>query len=436
MNADKPIFKRKLFAFHDACFYCMDMRDAASLWFYAAPLHWRSDVDREQIMNWLMSTLKRFAGGVIFSIATLWCQGAQSEDAAVVRIGFAAPLTGPSAADGKEMKNAARLAIEDANARHPKIGERTVSFELAPLDDQADPRVASQVAQRFVDMSVAGVVGHFNSGCSIAASNVYDDAQIAQVSPSSTSAIYTLRGKKSSFRVVGQDAVAGAELGRYLVEDFQARRVAIVDDRTDFGAGLADRVSDFIAQRHVAIVAREYVTDKTVDFSAILTRIRSQNADLVVFGGFDAQAAQIVRRMRSAGMKATLAGEGFNNAIFLNLARGDGEGTVTIQPGLPLNRMPAKDFASRYEARYKAKLEGFQAPYAYDATSVIVQAVLAAQSARAVDVLQAVRKTNMDGLTGPIAFDKNGDLAAAPYTIYRLTGGRWTDKKVSVAHGE
>ncbi|WP_109476899.1 branched-chain amino acid ABC transporter substrate-binding protein [Paraburkholderia sp. C35] len=387
-------------------------------------------------MSWFMTTSRHFIGGAVIALGALSCQGTQAEDVIVVRIGFAAPLTGPSAADGKEMENAARFAIEDANDRHPRIAERPVSFELVPLDDQADPRIASQVAQRFADMSVAGVVGHFNSGCSIAASNVYDGAQIAEVSPSSTSAAYTLRGKRSSFRVVGQDAVAGAELGRYIVEDLQARRVAIIDDRTDFGAGLADHVSEFISQRHVAIVAREYVTDKTVDFSAVLTRIRSQNADVVVFGGFDAQAGQIVRRMRSLGMNATLAGEGFNNNTFLNLAHGDGEGTVTIQPGLPSDKMPAKDFASRYEARFKAKMEGFQGPYTYDATSVIVQAVLTAQSAKAADVLQAVRKTSMSGLTGPIAFDNNGDLAAAPYTVYRLAGDRWIDEKVFVARGK
>jgi branched-chain amino acid transport system substrate-binding protein len=411
----------------------MDMRDAAKPLVLHRAVELRSNVLREHIMNWRMPTPKHFFAGALFAFGGLWCQGAPAQEG--VQIGFAAPLTGPSAADGKEMENAALLAIEDANDRHPKIAGRSVSFELVPLDDQADTRVASQVAQRFADMSVAGVVGHFNSGCSIVASNVYDVAQIAEVSPSSTSAAYTLRRKKSSFRVVGQDAVAGAELGRYIVENLQAKRVAIIDDRTDFGAGLADRVSDFITQRHVAIVSREYVTDKTVDFSAVLTRIRSRNAEVVVFGGFEAQAGQVVRRMRSLGMSATLAGEGFNNNTFLNLARGDGEGTITVQPGLPPGKMPAKDFSSRYEARFKAKLEGFQAPYAYDATSVIVQAVLAAQSAKAANVLQAVMKTRMDGLTGPIAFDANGDLAVSRYTVYRLTGDRWVDAKVFVAHG-
>jgi branched-chain amino acid transport system substrate-binding protein len=386
-------------------------------------------------MNRLVRMSRPLIAQALVVAIALYCQSVRAADAIVVQIGFAAPLTGPSAADGKEMENAARLAIEDANDLHPRIAGQTVSFELAALDDQAEPRVATEVAQRFADMSVAGVVGHFNSGCSIAASNVYDAAHIAEVSPSSTSASYTRRGKKSSFRVVGQDAVAGAELGRYIVENLQAKRVAIIDDRTDFGAGLADRVSDFISQRHGAIVAREYVTDKTVDFSAVLTRIRAQDADVVVFGGFDAQAGQIVRRMRSLGMTATLAGEGFNNNTFLSLARGDGEGTVTVQPGLPSDKLPGKDFSSRYETRFKAKLEGFQGPYAYDATSVIVRAVLTAQSVKADDVLVAVRKTTMGGLTGPIAFDGNGDLAVSPYTVYRLSGDRWVDAKVFVASG-
>jgi branched-chain amino acid transport system substrate-binding protein len=387
-------------------------------------------------MNRLTRTSKRFFAGALAALSALCWQGAHADDTLVVQIGFAAPLTGPSAGDGKEMENAARLAIEDANDRRPKIGDRAARFELVPLDDLGDPRVASQVAQRFADMSVAGVVGHFNSSCSIAASNVYEASQIAEVSPSSTSAAYTLRGNKSAFRVVGQDAVAGAELGRYAVENLHAKRVAIIDDRTDFGAGLADRVSDYIVQRHVAIVAREYVTDKTVDFSAVLTRIRAQNPDAVVFGGFEAQAAQLVRRMRSLGMRATLAGEGFNNRTFINLARGDGDGTVTIQPGFPFDRMPVKDFPSRYEMRFKDKLEGFQGPYAYDAASVIVHAVLAAQSTKPSDVLLAVRKTRMNGSTGPIAFDDNGDLAVSPYTVYRLSGDRWVDVKVFVASGK
>ncbi|MFM0391556.1 branched-chain amino acid ABC transporter substrate-binding protein [Paraburkholderia phytofirmans] len=351
----------------------------------------------------------------------------------VVKIGFAAPLTGPSASDGKEMENAVRLAIDDANRRNPTIDGQPVRFEIDAQDDQGDPRLATQIAQRFADLGVAGVVGHFNSSCSIAASKTYDGASIAEVSPSSTNASYTQQGLNTTFRVVGQDAIAGESLGNYLVDVLGAKRIAIIDDRTDFGQGLADRVQGAIVKRHGAIVAREYVTDKTVDFSAVLTSIRAKNPDVIVFGGFDAQAGQLVRRMRSLGIKAPLVGEGFNNNIFVDLSHGDGEGTITIQPGLPLEKLPGKDFGARYAGRFNAKLQGFQGPYAYDAANVIIQGVLKAQSAKPSKVLAAVKTLRIDGMTGPISFDKNGDLADSPYTVYRLNGGRWEGVSVITA---
>jgi branched-chain amino acid transport system substrate-binding protein len=347
-----------------------------------------------------------------------------------VKIGFAAPLTGPSAADGKEMENAVRLAIDDANRRNPVINGQAVKFEIEPQDDQGDPRLATQIAQHFVDLGVAGVVGHFNSSCSIAASKTYDAASVAEVSPSSTSASYTQQGLKTTFRVVGQDAIAGESLGNYGVETLGAKRIAIIDDRTDFGQGLADRVQDTIVKRHGTIVAREYVTDKTVDFSAVLTTIRAKNPDVIVFGGFDAQAGQLVRRMRGLGIKAPLVGEGFNNNTFVDLSRGDGEGTITIQPGLPSDKLPGTDFSSRYASRFNEKLQGFQGPYAYDAADVIIQGVLKAQSATPTKVLAAVKALQLNGMTGAISFDKNGDLADSPYTVYRLNGGRWDDVSV------
>jgi branched-chain amino acid transport system substrate-binding protein len=380
--------------------------------------------------------MKRLLGtffGMLFLTVTLGAPTLACAAGQIVKIGFAAPLTGPSSADGKEMENAVRLAIDDANRRNPVINGQAVKFEIEAQDDQGDPRLATQIAQRFVDLGVAGVVGHFNSSCSIAASKTYDAADIAEVSPSSTNASYTQQGLKTTFRVVGQDAIAGESLGNYLVETLGAKRIAIIDDRTDFGQGLADRVQDAIVKRQATIVAREYVTDKTVDFSAVLTTIRAKNPDVIVFGGFDAQAGQLVRRMRSLGMKAPLAGEGFNNNIFLDLARGDGEGTITIQPGLPSEKLPGKDFGSRYAGRFNATLQGFQGPYAYDAANVIIQAVLKAQSATPSKVLAAVKTLQLNGMTGPISFDKSGDLADSPYTVYRLNGGRWADVSVITA---
>ncbi|WP_246174210.1 branched-chain amino acid ABC transporter substrate-binding protein [Paraburkholderia hayleyella] len=348
----------------------------------------------------------------------------------IVKIGFAAPLTGSSAADGKEMENAVRLAIDDANRRAPQLHGRPVKFEIDAQDDQSDPRIATQIAQRFADTGVAGVVGHFNTSCSIAASKTYASANLAEISPSSTGASYTQQGYPTTFRVVGQDAIAGETLGRYLLDSLGAKRIAIIDDRTDFGQGLADRVEATLLKHNGKIVAREYVTNKTIDFSAVLTRIRGTQPDVIVFGGFDAQAAQLARRMRSLGVKATLVGEGFNNNIFVDLARGDGEGTITIQPGLPADKLPASDFASRYETRFKTRLQGFQGPYAYDAATVLLNAVLAAGSAEPAKVLAAVKATKLKGVTGPVAFDARGDLANSPYSVYRLNGKRWDGIKI------
>ncbi|WJF91649.1 branched-chain amino acid ABC transporter substrate-binding protein [Paraburkholderia bonniea] len=378
--------------------------------------------------------MKRFfslsSAATLLAIGLTAAPGAFAASPQIIKIGFAAPLTGPSAADGKEMENATRLAIDDANRRAPKLNGQPVKFEIDAQDDQSDPRIATQIAQRFVDTGVAGVVGHFNTSCSIAASKTYSNASLAEISPSSTGASYTQQGYPTTFRVVGQDAIAGETLGRYLLDSLGAKRIAIIDDRTDFGQGLADRVEATLLKNHGKIVAREYVTNKTIDFSAVLTKIRGTNPDVIVFGGFDAQAAQLVRRMRSLGLKATLVGEGFNNNIFVDLARGDGEGTITIQPGLPADKLPASDFASRYEARFKTRLQGFQAPYAYDAATVLLNAVLTAGSAEPAKVLAAVKASRLKGVTGPLAFDAHGDLANSPYTVYRLKGSHWDGIKI------
>ncbi len=356
---------------------------------------------------------------------------AEAQTADTILIGFAAPLTGPSAGDGKEMENAVRLAIDDANARHLAINGHPIRFEIDAQDDEGDPRIATQVAQRLVDRKAAGVVGHFNSSCSIAASATYHSAATAEVSPSSTNAAYTLQGYNTTFRVVGQDAMAGRALGQYLVTLPGNRRFAIVDDRSDFGQGLADRVQQTIIEEHGTVVGREFITSKTIDFSAVLTKIRSLQADVIVFGGFDAQAGQFVRRMRSLGLQSTLAGEGFNNSIFTTMAQGDGDGSVSVQPGRPLDQMPGKGFFSRYESRFGQSLQGFQAPYAYDAASVIIEAVLAAQSSEPSRVLSAVQNTHLDGITGPLSFDAHGDLTNSPYTLYRLEKGRWIAVKTT-----
>ncbi|VFR21352.1 Leucine-, isoleucine-, valine-, threonine-, and alanine-binding protein [plant metagenome] len=348
-----------------------------------------------------------------------------------VTLGLAAPLTGQSARIGKDLENGARLAIEDANKQKLVIGGDTITFRLQAVDDQSDPRVAVTVAQSLVDQGAVGVIGHWNTGTSIPAARVYHDAGIAQVAPAATGKSYTSQGFDTSFRIMGHDDVGGAYTGRYAVETLKARRIAVIDDRTAFGQGLADQFVRGVKEAGGEVVTREFVNDKQVDFDAILTRIKSRDADLVFFGGLDAQAALIVRRLQPLGLKARLIGAGgIVSQTFLTTSKGDGEGTIALEPGLPIAQMPGgQAFETRYREVYKQPIE-LHAPFAYDAAAVIIAAMREADSTDPTVFLPALRKIQYTGITGPVAFDAEGNLSQPAYTVYRVEQGKWAPAAV------
>ncbi|WP_431822879.1 branched-chain amino acid ABC transporter substrate-binding protein [Burkholderia sp. F1] len=344
-----------------------------------------------------------------------------------ILIGVAAPLTGPSARIGKDLQNGAQLAVDDANARHPTVGGKPVVYKLVAADDQSDPRTAVAVAQQLVDKHVIGVVGHWNTGCSVPASRVYRDAGIAQVAPASTGHQYTQQGYATAFRIMGHDDAGGNFTGAYAVKTLKATRIAVIDDRTSFGAGLADQFIKGVEASGGAIVDRQYVNDKTTDFSGVLTAIKGKRADLVFFGGLDAQAAPLARRMRQLGVNAPLLGAGgFVSQTFLSLAGKDGEGVTALEPGLPLARMPGGNaFDAQYRSRYHAPIE-LHAPFAYDAAATLIAATQKAGTTQPAKLVAAVRATDRPGVTGRIAFDDAGNLKSPAFTIYQVRGGKWT----------
>ncbi|CAI1559426.1 Leucine-, isoleucine-, valine-, threonine-, and alanine-binding protein precursor [Serratia marcescens] len=348
-----------------------------------------------------------------------------------VLIGLAGPLTGPSARIGKDLENGARLAIADANAQKPTLNGKPVTFKLLSEDDQSDPRTAVAVAQRLVDEGVAGVVGHWNTGTSIPAARIYHDAGIAQVAPVATGHGYTQQGFDTSFRVMGQDDDGGNYAGQYAVKTLKAKRIAVIDDRTAFGQGLADEFIKSLQAQGVQPVTREYVDDKTVDFSAVLTTVRSKNADLIFFGGVDSQAAPLARKLKQLGMNAQLMGAGgFVSQTFLTLAQREGEGVVALEPGLPLEQMPGgKAFEQAYRDRYHTHIE-LHAPFAYDATRVLIAAIEQAGSANPADYLPKLRAIHYQGVTGDIAFDAQGNLQQPSFTLYRVVDGKWQPQTV------
>lgn len=348
-----------------------------------------------------------------------------------ILIGLAGPLTGPSARIGKDLENGAQLAIADANAQKPTLKGKPVIFKLLSEDDQSDPRTAVAVAQRLVDEGVAGVVGHWNTGTSIPAARIYHDAGIAQVAPVATGHGYTQQGFDTSFRVMGHDDDGGNYAGEYAAKVLKAKRIAVIDDRTAFGQGLADEFIKSLASQGIQPVAREYVDDKTVDFSAVLTTVRSKNADLIFFGGVDSQAAPLARRIKQLGMNTPLMGAGgFVSQTFLTLAQKEGEGVVALEPGLPLEQMPGgKAFEQAYRDRYKTHIE-LHAPFAYDATRVLIAAIEQAGSADPADYLPKLRAIHYQGVTGTIAFDSQGNLQQPSFTLYRVVDGKWQPQSV------
>jgi branched-chain amino acid transport system substrate-binding protein len=343
----------------------------------------------------------------------------------IVKIGFASPLTGPQAHYGKDNLNGARMAIDELSAAGPRIGGRAVKFELVVGDDQADPRTGTIVAQQLVDARIRAMVGHFNSGVTIPASRIYHDAGIPQLSVS-TNVKYTRQGYRTAFRMMADDDKQGTALGRYVVGRLGLRRLAVIDDRTAYGQGLADAFAAAVKAAGGAVVKREYTSDKDFDFRAILTLLRAAGPEAVFFAGYDAQAGPMARQMRELGIKAPLlGGETMNTAKFLELAGAAAEGHIASTPGAALAQRPrGKAFAARYRETYKQEI-GLYAPYFYDAVMVIAAAMRHAGSAEPAKYLPELRRIRHAGITADVEFDANGDLKEGLLSIFRVQGGKW-----------
>lgn len=349
-----------------------------------------------------------------------------------VKLGFAAPLSGPQAHYGQEMMNGVVLALEEINAAAPVIGGRPVRFDLLAEDDQADPRIGTVVAQRLVDAKIAGMLGHFNSGTSIPAARIYADAGIPQIAMA-TAPAYTAQGYRTAFRAMTTDTQQGAVMGRFALAKLGARRIAIIDDRTAYGQGLADEFEKAARAAGGEIVKREYASDKDTDFTAILTAIKAANPDAIFFGGADAQAGPMARQMRSLGLRAPLlGGEMVKSPNFLKLAGPAAEGAIASLAGLPLALMPGgRDYEARYRARFGREVEIYS-PYAYDATRALVSAMQRADSVEPAKYLGELKRTRMAGVTTrDLAYDERGDLRDGTVTVYRVAGGEWTVMETS-----
>ncbi|MBI0330464.1 branched-chain amino acid ABC transporter substrate-binding protein [Burkholderia plantarii] len=341
-----------------------------------------------------------------------------------VKIGFAAPLTGTQSNYGTDMQKGVQLAIDDFNATRPVIGGKPITFVLESQDDQADPRTGTTVAQRLIDSNVAGIIGHFNSGTSIPASDLYERAGLPQISMA-TSPQYTARGYKTTFRLLTSDAQAGRIVGNYVVNTLHYKRVAIIDDRTAYGQGIADEFADAVQKAGGTIIKRDFTNDKALDFSAILTNLKGMNPDAVFYGGGDAQSSPMIRKMRQLGIKAAfVTGEMSKSPTFLKVGGTAAEGAIVYMGGLPKEKMPGfAGFETRYKARFHEDVVTYS-PYSYDGTIALLTAMKNANSTDPKVYGPYVGKVSVKGVSAPtIAYDAKGDLRDAPVTIYRVDHG-------------
>jgi len=369
-----------------------------------------------------MSIVLKLSRGVVLACA-LACASSHAQD--VVKIGFASPLTGGQASYGKDNQNGAELAIRELNTQALRIGGKPVKFELMAEDDQAEPKLGPVIAQKLADAKVAGVVGHFNSGVTIPASRVYSDAGIPELSVS-TNVKYTQQGFKTAFRLMADDGKQGKALGEYAVKVLKLKRLAVIDDSTAYGQGLADEFERSAKAAGAQIVKHEHTNDKAVDFAAILTTIKAAQPDAIFFGGYDQQAAPMARQMQTLGIKAKLmGGETMNSAKFIELAGPAAEGQIASTPGAALQSRPGGPaFAEKYRKQFGQDV-GLYAPYFYDGVMLIAAAMKAADSTDPAKYLPALQKIRYPGVTADISFDRNGDLTHGLMTIWQVKNGKW-----------
>lgn len=355
--------------------------------------------------------------------------GNLAADQICVKIGSGAPKTGGIAHLGKDNENGVQLAINEINAKGDlTIGGKKVKLALVGEDDAGDPRQGTIVAQKLVDAHVVGVVGHLNSGVSIPANAVYARAGLVQVSPSSTNPDYTLKGNKtpkgavSSYRVVATDAQQGPALAKHMLKN-GAKSVAVLDDATQYGKGLADEVAKTLTASGAKVSTREAATDKTTDFKAILTKIKATNPEFVFWGGMDDTAATLVKQMKELGMTATLvAADGACTDKFIELSGASGKGVICSQAGMPLSQMAkGAEFNTNYEKAFPGQKVQIYSPFSYDATYAIVEAMKLANSTDSEAIAAAMPKVSFTGLIGPIAFDEKGDIKGGAVSIFKVS---------------
>ncbi len=366
------------------------------------------------------------------------------DDNQTVVIGVDAPLTGDLSALGLGIKNSADLAVNLANKNKTVPG---VTFKLQPLDDQAQPSVGGQNAQKLIDnKDVLGVVGPLNSSVSQSMQKPLNDASLTQISPANTGTELTQgndwktgdkkRPFKTYFRTATTDQIQGAFAAKYLFNDAKIKNVYLIDDQKTYGAGLAASFKATFTELGGKIVGADHVNPDDRDFNAVVTKVKKSGAKAVYYGGEYPAGAPLSQQLKDSVQIPLMGGDGMYSADFIKLNK-KAQGDIATSVGKPVEELDsAKKFIADYKtAGYKDAYEAYGGG-TYDATMAIIEAVkavVAANDGKLPDdarakVLDAVGKVSFDGVTGPVAFDEFGDTTNTMMTAYQVDGGKWVSK--------
>ncbi|HWP35496.1 MAG TPA: branched-chain amino acid ABC transporter substrate-binding protein [Thermodesulfobacteriota bacterium] len=343
--------------------------------------------------------------------------------AATYKIGVAGPMTGEQSKMGTDFQNGVKLAVEEWNAANPNY-----RMEIVIGDDQADPRQAVAVANKFVNEGVLAVIGHFNSSCSIPASTIYHDNNMVQITPASTNPQLTDRGLWNVFRTCGRDDQQG-KVAADFVAARKIKRVAILHDKTTYGQGLADAFRDVLKKSHkIEPVFYGGISKEDKDYSAVLTSVKAQNPEVVFFGGIYPQAGLLVKQMRDLGIKARfMSGDGVIDPEFVKIAGKEAaEGTwLTFSPDIK-NIPEAKKVVETYEKKFGPV--GPYSIYAYTAAKILFESIKATGAKSTKDskkIAEHIRKTTWNTPLGRIQYDQKGDVRVSPYVVYETRNGEF-----------
>jgi branched-chain amino acid transport system substrate-binding protein len=335
--------------------------------------------------------------------------------AAQVKFGVGGPITGPNAATGAQMKNGVQQAAEDINAAGGILGQKlTIGYG----DDVSDPKQGVSVANNFVANGIKFVIGHYNSGVTIPASEVYQENGILEITPASTNPTVTERGMWNIFRTCGRDDQQGKVAGSYILAHFKDKKVAFVNDKTTYGKGLADATLATIKAGGMKEVLNEGINTGEKDYSALISKIKQSGADLVYFGGLYTEGGLIVRQMRDQGVKAPLmGGDGITSDEFATVGGPGVLGTLMTYGPDPRNRPEAKDVVAKFRAK------GFEPEaytlYSYAGVQIIKQAAEAAKSLDPKKVADMMHSgMHFKTVIGDISYDKKGDITRLDYVMY------------------